>query len=1144
MLLSLCGVSALDLDTAESADGVSTSNEAELSAVTFPVTPKPGINLATGTSSPLDFEDGAELGGLFKGLSSATYVKDQAVVDITSLGATGNASGKALRIGLYKNTGANGTATATGGWHGIHLNMTMQRDRKYYIAADEYADLYDINPDAVTIGDTFALWSKGIQNTELALGLNSKEGKWYKQVWDGTLNHMPSDHFTGAFSFAFQLTSDTAYNAYVDNLMVVPYYKITYAGTETTTEWYLFDESGNIATTYSVRTDNLPADYTADGKLMTCVGWSEYQDGNATETVYLSNADVTLYPVWEEVELLSADVIVLGDEGNTEINATEDVTWSYDENSKVARVGNYDARTLSVFTDAEDVTGEFTVTATTAEGKTAEITIYVFKTAYELRPGLNAVNGTTKPMNFEALTDVPPYFYSCNQGWTKTVSIKGMPIVTTGNTSTQALGLTRNSATTQVGWQSSFRIKSVMEQNRPYSVSMTAYSDLYLNQIMNGVDESALVGSAKAYIGWTDGQESSAWFVFGSAYNTACKAGTWTTITNKNLTWTKETVNELPIGFEFPAYSLANETVYFDDILIMPYYKITYKNPDGTDAATVYALYDADGNILTEYAIDTAKVDGAVGYALSQEAADAGEFITSVPLENKDIVIYSSDKEGIVFTDGTNTKLVEITENFTFPTAEEAGVESANFIKWTNGSEHFNAGDTLTDASAYAYTTFTAFYQDASEPAMGFAFEGDGLSEYGNGVDESTKTTYKEYMEADGRDYYHVNMYNASGSFPADVKLWFNASRFAPGQKNIDGSEYTIFSYGAKILNAANLTDSVVTPIESATVKVFYFGSAWSGLSEDRKIGNKNFTVPVNEYFNFEYDMSTLTGAAWNTNSIANLIVEPVRTKYSFDVYFDYIRVYRKGLTTVTYDTNAPAGASVVTSVAPEKNRGVGTDYKLTGLMPSVDGYVFKGWSLTADGTETVEAIDLTGDTTVYAVWASEESHSAPYMTSTTEIRGNGTNNGIRFKSEIMNSQKVNLTEFGFITTREELLPMEGETVDYSALSFDFKDVATGKAKYAYGVSYNPEKEIDVVFGDGDNGEIIYTAVLTGIPLANKKEAMVVRSYAKYEIDGNEIIVYGNTHSASLYDTASEIAAENGAAYQANKSYIDSILEE
>lgn len=399
MLLSLCSVSAITLDTAEANGSVATADAALAATIT------PGINIATGTAAPQTFEDMTALGSLIHSEHDWTNsIGAYDVADISGLTASGNTSSKAMRIEVL--------GTGTSAWQGIHLNLPTTNGRRYYISADMYTDLYTKNASAVEIGNCFAVWGSSLIDTKNSLGINSKAGNWVTQRCDPEMNK----ENPVVFSLLYQVTT-TAHNAYVDNLSVVPYYQITYAGTTTTTEWYLFDEDGNIATTYAVRSDNLPADYTADGKIMKCIGWAEYQDADTpVDTVYLSNSDVTLYPVWEEAELLYCDNLVLGDTGNTEINATEDVTWSYDENSKVARVGNYDSRTISIFTDTNNVSGEFTVSATTADGKTAEITVYVFKTAVTLRPGVNAVSGTTKPLDFEALTAVPPYFYSSNSG--------------------------------------------------------------------------------------------------------------------------------------------------------------------------------------------------------------------------------------------------------------------------------------------------------------------------------------------------------------------------------------------------------------------------------------------------------------------------------------------------------------------------------------------------------------------------------------------------------------------------------------------------------------------------------------------------------------------------------------------------------
>ena len=83
-----------------------------------------------------------------------------------------------------------------------------------------------------------------------------------------------------------------------------------------------------------------------------------------------------------------------------------------------------------------------------------------------------------------------------------------------------------------------------------------------------------------------------------------------------------------------------------------------------------------------------------------------------------------------------------------------------------------------------------------------------------------------------------------------------------------------------------------------------------------------------------------------------------------------------------------------------------------------------------------------------------------------------------------------------------------------------------------------------MINGDDIDGSIIYTAVTTGIPMTAKKENMVVRTYAKYTLGENEIVVYGNTMTNSLYNVAKAIADENGEAYANNKDYIDSILAE
>lgn len=107
-------------------------------------------------------------------------------------------------------------------------------------------------------------------------------------------------------------------------------------------------------------------------------------------------------------------------------------------------------------------------------------------------------------------------------------------------------------------------------------------------------------------------------------------------------------------------------------------------------------------------------------------------------------------------------------------------------------------------------------------------------------------------------------------------------------------------------------------------------------------------------------------------------VIQPNASNYEGITYIDYIRVYRDGITTVTYDTNAAEyeelGYTVQYDVPEETGRGLGSGYLLTGDKPVLEGFTFVGWALKPDATpaDVVTSIDLTGDTTVYAVWTED----------------------------------------------------------------------------------------------------------------------------------------------------------------------------
>ena len=105
----------------------------------------------------------------------------------------------------------------------------------------------------------------------------------------------------------------------------------------------------------------------------------------------------------------------------------------------------------------------------------------------------------------------------------------------------------------------------------------------------------------------------------------------------------------------------------------------------------------------------------------------------------------------------------------------------------------------------------------------------------------------------------------------------------------------------------------------------------------------------------------------------------------------------------------------------------------------------------------------------------------------------------------------------------------EGETIVPPAVPAQF-------------VAYDADGGKDVVNSETADGDIVYTTVLSGIPLEKKEETMVVRPYAQYEINGKAVTIYGQAASGSLYETAKAIKDAGGEAYENNKTYIDTIV--
>lgn len=516
---------------------------------------------------------------------------------------------------------------------------------------------------------------------------------------------------------------------------------------------------------------------------------------------------------------------------------------------------------------------------------------------------------------------------------------------------------------------------------------------------------------------------------------------------------------------------------------------------------------------------------GLVG-STSTVTSDAGERIyqfriyaknaESVSIDN--ICLWYFPANAYVLQDGENYSFAYYESgDFTFGSPES----DTNFVGWVSSDGTVYAAGAVIAAADVSTKllgkTFTAFYQDASLPAMGMAFEGtnDKSVNYNIGiVSGDSNVTDASYVTEDGRTA--VRIYCENGGW--------NPRFHALAETPFDPDEYTIVQY---VYKAAQGQNTAGTDISGSSARLLYWTSAeTNGFYTDgeHKIGGDIGIAVDNEWKTLTYDMSdaanSIAAHPWNkTGAIYGISASPLRAPVLSISYIDAIRVYRKGVVTVTYDINAPAGATVTKTVVADTNRGVGTGYYLSSDIPAVKDYDFAGWALKPDASafETVSTIDLTGDTTVYAVWVDK---NAPITSDKTSIRTSGVT-GIRFKASVYNKilTSEDDTEIGFLVTRS--IYSDYMESDYNGLTLDMASDGLALKGAAYAKT-DGEVTVNHISDDGDGVYSSFTACMTGIPKGYYTENILVRPYVTL---GN-VTYYGQTKEESLYNAAKNYTGE------------------
>ena len=528
----------------------------------------------------------------------------------------------------------------------------------------------------------------------------------------------------------------------------------------------------------------------------------------------------------------------------------------------------------------------------------------------------------------------------------------------------------------------------------------------------------------------------------------------------------------------------------------------------------------------------------------------------------------TAGEDQLVLVDGTSRQFVTVSdEGYTFP--EPA--DKTDFLAWycEASGQKYAAGEKASKADLLG-KTFVSFHQNAEAPAMGFAYEGDTTYLGTEGASASVITdenrTVLRYWQKPGSRW--------SGTAYKDDQRFFLIPSFSGAATSFDPNEYNIVSYCYKITKAVNaagvapeeITESDLTANDSPWFALNYSTSdTYGGFYEnggEHMIGGKQ-TTTVGDYHIFTADMSLasngLAACPWDSvDTMYGFVVQPNASGYEGITYIDYLRVYRDGITTVTYNTNASEyedmGYTVQHEVAAETGRGLGTGYLLTGDKPQVEEITFVGWALTPDATpaDVVTSIDLTGDTTLYAVWTTE-SDVAPRTVNKNQL-STGAVSGIRFaaimdlgvKSGLSASFKgVEPDEYGFIVSRKSLL-------DGEELTFGTKPNEKGVGQtpngitYVSGAAYNRAKGINYVY-DNDGSKLsevtegkneAFTAVLWNIPETHYAETLVARPY----INIGGLYFYGLAREMSMKSVALSLKENYDSLTDAEKELVDKIL--
>lgn len=588
---------------------------------------------------------------------------------------------------------------------------------------------------------------------------------------------------------------------------------------------------------------------------------------------------------------------------------------------------------------------------------------------------------------------------------------------------------------------------------------------------------------------------------------------------------------------------------YIDSVSVIPYYKVTYKNVDGTDLKVEYVLKDSDGNYMTDYTVNSSVKPEAgdvqgfvkfVGWSLEEN----GEVLSSaVPLNNSDISLYPVVQTILTFDAvdaasatektfdlsvlaeyGYDLSSVKVDTGLTEATAKvngntftvtPSGYAGVVLVSVKDGDGNVNTGSIRLYAGTKSRPGLNIF--TGTEKAMSISEVKSLVAEDNFGLRLSNMAFEKKQpvAEKDGRL-----------AVPADMTHILNTSDFTPERPLDISFEYCGYAKGRLWMIMPNEGWQIFYKVFDGDKTV----DSWTKSNYSGLCGHCNGVESENAH-------KDLVLASDNNAGL---------------MYIDALNI------TPYYKVTYLAADNTETIIYVD---GKSTEYTIDASVLGSDFYTVEGSNeVYAAGT----AIPLSYKDVVITAFAPEE----PKTSDKNSIRANTEKGaGIRFGGFVSMATHNVASEYGFLVARADNGIDEATADEFLVLPDDFGD--TGSLNF----SGTTDNEVAIKFAGGrnyikggssnkfaitDDGETpfgsygkpgaYFTAVLVGLdkPYTSRgvtyatryRVPIVARSYAKV----GSIYYYGESKVASMKDVAARLL-ENENASEEEKQFAQDILD-